>query len=226
MRSLVNLLAGIPAVFDLLRWILEGGFSGHQSVFNNELSFTQDRQAVGTDGVILDLGCGTGQHAEQFDEVRYLGLDLSATYLAAAKANHPRRLWCQADATQLPFRTQSIHTIMICGLLHHLDDATVSRTLSEASRVLADGGCLVVWEDVPTEKLWNLPGMLAHRFDLGNYIRPGNGYRALLEQSFQVVSERKMRSGFMDYAVFVCKPRLTGRSAVVNCGAFPETTGI
>ncbi len=36
------------AVFDLLRWILEGGFSGHRTVFANELrsACVHERAAV------------------------------------------------------------------------------------------------------------------------------------------------------------------------------------
>lgn len=224
MQHLIRLLAGIPAVFDLLRWILEGGFSGHRTVFANELrsACVHERAAVndglsGSDnstdadrGLILDLGCGTGQHAGQFRSDEYLGIDLSSTYLAAAGRRFPDCLWCQADATQLPLRDHSVTTVVISGLLHHLDEHLASRTLQETFRILKISGVLVVWEDIPTEAAWNLPGMLAHRLDLGKHIRTASGYRSLLEQKFLVISERKMRSGFMDYAVFVCKPRLTG----------------
>lgn len=206
MQPLIRLLAGVPAVFDLLRWILEGGFSGHRSVFANEL-----RSACANErGLLLDLGCGTGQHAGQFRSDEYLGIDLSSTYLAAAKQRFPECQWCQADATQLPLRNQSVNTVVISGLLHHLDEHLASQTLLETFRILKISGVLVIWEDIPTESAWNLPGRLAHRLDLGEHIRTASGYRSLLEQKFLVISERKMRSGFMDYAVFVCKPRLTG----------------
>ncbi len=200
-RSVVKRLASLPAVFDLLRWILEGGFSGHQSVFENELR--------DTGGWVVDLGCGTGQHCRKFVEELYIGVDLSFDYLKAAWKSNRGHHWCQADAMRLPLRDHSIQKVVVSGLLHHLDDPSVLEVLSEAARILDHGGLLVVWEDIPTVVRWNLVGRVVHRFDLGHHIRRAEGYGALLSRSFKVISERKIRSGFMDYAVFVCEPRLT-----------------
>jgi ubiquinone/menaquinone biosynthesis C-methylase UbiE len=200
-RSIVRGLAGVPAVFDLLRWVLEGGFSGHRSVFENEL---QDIR-----GWIVDLGCGTGQHCRQFSAESYIGLDLSKEYLVAARSSSPGYQWCHANATRIPLRSESVDRVVVSGLLHHLDDSSAGETLCEAARILKRDGLLVVWEDIPAVAWWNFIGSLAHRLDVGSWIRPAEGYRELLSGRFMVISERKIRSGFMDYAVFVCKPRLT-----------------
>ncbi len=96
------------------------------------------------------------------------------------------------------------------GLLHHLDEHLASRTLQEAFRILKISGVLVVWEDIPTEAAWNLPGMWptdwtlwkthSHRFGLPIFCWNRNSG-----------DQRTQNCGVdsWDYAVFVCKPRLT-----------------
>lgn len=195
-RRAVQAMSAVPAVFDFLRWILEGGFRGHESVFQNEL-----RDDSGT---TLDLGCGTGQWSGRFAASEYVGVDIVPDYLSAARGKHPEHTFLLADGRSLPLKTESIKRVLISGVLHHLDDLTAADVLAECVRVLAPTGTLVVWEDIPTSPWTNPVGHLAHRLDNGDFIRPPDEYRRLLSADCHVASERTFRSGFMDYAVFVC----------------------
>lgn len=198
-RWMVRKLAQQPAAFDGLRWMLEGGYAGHQSVFHQELSGRIDR--------ILDLGCGTGICSRFFATDAYVGADCSSEYLRAAARKYPEYQFILADAAQLPFTDASIPVCMISGVLHHLPDETVHRALSEVSRVLQPEGRLVIWEDIPSA-WWNLPGHIIHALDAGRHIRTPEEYRQLLAQHLEIASNRRIRSGIMDYVVFSCTNRM------------------
>jgi ubiquinone/menaquinone biosynthesis C-methylase UbiE len=199
LRALVTRLAAWPSIFDLLRYLLEGGYRGHRSVWENELRSQP--------GKVLDIGCGTGIHAQHFSADAYTGIDISDDYVSAAIRKYPGYQFFASDATKLPFESNIYCTAMISGVLHHLSDEEAQRLLSEAARVLQPDGTLVVWEDIPSRSRWNLIGHLIHRLDLGQHIRPPDGYRRLLELHFDLRSTRIFRSGFMDYAVFQCMLR-------------------
>lgn len=198
-RRVVRAASGIPALFDALRWILEGGFRGHHSVFQREL--------FDANLVTLDIGCGTGQWTHRFAPDRYLGLDITAEYLIAARRRHPGHTFVLADGRCLPIQSHSIGRILVSGVLHHLDDDTATQVLRECVRVLEPGGMLVVWEDIPTSPWTNPVGHLAHRLDNGDFIRTPGEYQSLLVEFCDLQSTRTFRSGFMDYAVFLCQPR-------------------
>ena len=196
LRRLVSWLSTIPSAFDGLRWVLEGGYHGYATVLQNELSPLPS--------TILDVGCGTGALAGFFPAKSYLGIDCSPTYVCAAGKKHSQHRFAVADATQLPLSDRSFDGVVISGVLHHLSNETARKVLEEVARVLRPGGRFVVWEDIPTRRAWNLVGHLIHALDVGEFIRPPQEYRGLLEQRFVVETERLMRSGAMDYVVFSC----------------------
>lgn len=192
-------LAAWPMAFDVIRWILEGGYHGHKSVINRELSPIR--------GLLLDIGCGTGFYARFFDAASYFGVDISPAYIAAAIQKHPLHQFLVSSGFALPVADHSFGNAMISGVLHHMSNDDATSVLSEAARVLSPDGQLVVWEDIPSTARWNIVGHVIHRFDLGRHIRRPAEYRSLIEQKFVVRSERLMRSGFMDYVVFACTPK-------------------
>jgi SAM-dependent methyltransferase len=196
LRGLVDALAARPRVFDALRWVLEGGYAGHLAVIEEQL-----RPAS---GAVLDIGCGTGVFATEFDPADYLGIDISLTYIRAAGRKDARHRFAVMDARRLELPDHSQQRCFISGMLHHLSDDDVDAVLRETVRVLVPSGRLVIWEDVPTRSSWNLVGRAIHALDLGDSIRSPEGYRRLIEPWFAIESEFPMQSGCMDYVVFRC----------------------
>jgi SAM-dependent methyltransferase len=195
--ALVRRLAGVPRLFDALRWILEGGYRGHHGVIGAHLENV---------GRTLDLGCGTGIYAGFFPSDTYVGADLNPDYISAAQSKFPDHRFVVQDATRTSFRDDEFDACMISGVLHHLDDDLAVQMVNEAARVVRPGGVIVVWEDIPSP-WWNLVGHVIHRLDLGSHIRASEGYRALLEPCLEIQQSAPMRSGAMDYQVFVGSPR-------------------
>jgi SAM-dependent methyltransferase len=97
-------------------------------------------------GKVLDVGCGTGEHAILAASLGHesVGVDLSpkAIELAEAKADE-RSLDVQFlvfDALLLPELGQQFDTVLDCGLFHVLDDEDRERYAHSLSGVLPAGG--------------------------------------------------------------------------------------
>jgi ArsR family transcriptional regulator len=103
---------------------------------------------------LLDLGAGTGRILELLcpRARRGTGIDLSREMLAVARDNL-ERAGCdhcqvrQGDLYQLPFATGAFDVITIHQVLHFLDEP--GRAVTEAARVLAPGGCLLIADFAP-----------------------------------------------------------------------------
>lgn len=205
-----------PFIFDLLRWLLEGGFTGHRKLIARSIS---------SRARVLDCGCGTGIYASCFDAAHYFGIDISPIYIRRARAMCPGHRFEVMDATALQLESESFDAVMISGVLHHMDASTVERTIDEACRVLKPTGTLLVWEDIPTRHALNVIGRIVHRLDVGQYIRTSDGYGRLLAARCHVLSSEPFRSGFMDYASFICrKHNATASTAVENTAATTSDT--
>ena len=104
--------------------------------------------ALPDSGVLLDIGCGSGQTMHWFlgrhPRWRTAGLDIATDALVAA-----RRLGVttamSASALSLPIRSASIDLVITLDVLQHLPlDGGDTRALGEIHRVLKPGGHLFV----------------------------------------------------------------------------------
>ena len=91
-------------------------------------------------GRCLEIGCGTGIHAERLRALGWdpVGIDLSAGMLAYTRGRMPTAL---TDATRLPFPDSSVPAVL--AAMVHTDMADYRAVLEEAHRVLAPGGMFV-----------------------------------------------------------------------------------
>ncbi|WP_370934445.1 class I SAM-dependent methyltransferase [Amycolatopsis sp. cg13] len=99
------------------------------------------RELLGTgSGVCLELGCGTGVHADLVRELGWtpIGVDLSGGMLRHARARLPI---AQADAARLPVRDRSVAAVV--AVLVHTDMPAYFAVLREVARVLRPGGVFV-----------------------------------------------------------------------------------
>jgi SAM-dependent methyltransferase len=99
------------------------------------------RALLGTGGgVCLDIGCGTGTHAEQVRELGWtpIGVDLSAGMLRHAAGRLPI---ARSDAQRLPFGDGSVPAVI--AVMVHTDMPEYPLVLREVARVLGTGGVFV-----------------------------------------------------------------------------------
>lgn len=99
-------------------------------------------------GVVLDLGCGTGRIAEPLvtSGNRVIAVDHAQEMLRKllTKVDSERLVPLCADVRQLPLPDASCDSVICSGVLHHIQDWP--HVLSEVARVLRHGGRLIVRE--------------------------------------------------------------------------------
>jgi ubiquinone/menaquinone biosynthesis C-methylase UbiE len=106
---------------------------------------------------VVDLGCGPGvstlEMARRRPDARYIGLDRAAQMLAQARSRERQAglgashiHWLHADASTLPFLSDSIDALTGHSFLYLLGQPRRARVLVEMERVLRPGGRVVLME--------------------------------------------------------------------------------
>jgi SAM-dependent methyltransferase len=101
---------------------------------------------------ILDVGCGTGWWlarlaADPEIAATLHGIDMLPDRVASAQRRVPAASLATGDARALPYEDRSLDVVTLFTVLSSLScDQDVQRALSEARRVLAASGKLLVWE--------------------------------------------------------------------------------
>ncbi|MDI6721040.1 MAG: class I SAM-dependent methyltransferase [Candidatus Aenigmarchaeota archaeon] len=90
-----------------------------------------------TNGLVLDIGCGTGGHLKFAD---WIGIDVSKNMLATARKKSDVNL-SAARAEFLPFRDESLDSLCMFNVLNLCDAEQACR---EAARVVKRNGVAIV----------------------------------------------------------------------------------
>lgn len=139
--------------------------------------------ALATDGPVLDAGCGTGWWLARLAAAgvapqRLTGVDLLPKRAAEAGRRVPRTHAHTADVRELPFDDGRFDLVLLLTVISSLCDVSDVRcALSEAARVTAPGGCVVIWEPrVPT---FNRATRLVRQRDVTATLGPGVSSRSI-----------------------------------------------
>ncbi len=133
---------------------------------------------------VLDVGCGPGTNAAHFGQADYLGIDINPAYVRHARSRFRGRFEV-ADVMRDPLPDRVNDFVLVNSLLHHLDDATVTRLLGTLRSTIAAEGKLHVLDLVlPEERC--LARLLA-RMDRGDHARPAQDWLRLLAVDYETV---------------------------------------
>jgi SAM-dependent methyltransferase len=97
-------------------------------------------------GRVLDVGCGTGEHALMAASLGYeaVGVDMSMRAIDLAKTKATERgvevRFVVADALHLVDLGEQFDTVLDCGLFHVLDDSERERYVGSLAEVVPPGG--------------------------------------------------------------------------------------
>lgn len=133
--------------YDLMNRVMTFGQDRHWR------EFVVDRGGKIGHGWVLDLACGTGEIAAQFQrsnpEARVVGADFSRNMLARACADlSAADIGFQAcDANHLPYRDGAFQAVSFGYLLRNVDDSLT--VLREVYRVLSTGGRVICLDTTP-----------------------------------------------------------------------------
>jgi ubiquinone/menaquinone biosynthesis C-methylase UbiE len=190
---LVHKVSENPVLFIFFRSILENNFKSVRATIRRHLG-------NGADLRTLDLGCGPGAFAREFDSAGYTGVDLNARYIGYA-SKHIEGHFLVGDARRVELSAEQFDRVLIFGMLHHLSDEDATSVVSEVRRLLVPGGKALIIEDIPAISRLNLLGHLIHRVENGEHIRPAEDYRSLYSPHLRLEVEETLRSGVCDYHV-------------------------
>jgi SAM-dependent methyltransferase len=182
-RGLYRLLER-PAVFNRLMRLL-GGDSVRERIVRDFLPPL-------TGATLLDIGCGTGAFLDALPpDVSYVGVDINPAYIETARRRYGNRgqFYCARAGDEIDFAGDAFDVIAAIAVIHHLDDAEVSRLLETAVRLLRPGGTFLSID--PTKHAGqSAPSRLLVSLDRGRCVRTPAAYRALLASRFADIDDR------------------------------------
>ena len=134
---------------------------------------------------VLDVGCGAGTNAGRFTGMDYVGIDINARYLNAARARFAGQ-FVHADLVRADLSSLGTFDMILANsFLHHVADADVERILAQISTLLAPGGTIHVLDLVlPPRK--SVAWIMA-RLDRGRYPRRVERWHTLFSAAFETV---------------------------------------
>lgn len=110
------------------------------------------------EGIILDVGCGTGTVTQMLacSGFRSFGVDQSVEMLRIAESKR-KGYQAQATAQALPFTNERFNLVITIATLHHLaDHDLIDHAIDEMLRVVLPGGYLLIWDHNPRNLYWKL----------------------------------------------------------------------
>ena len=138
------------------------------------LRFVEQYLRLGED--ILDIGCGTADVVEFLPHgCDYQGIDQSVSYINHARSRYPDRHFMLGDWSDANYKSQ---TVLMLGILHHLDDRSAAAALEHAYALVKPGGRLITLDGV------RCPGRgrveeIFYAIDRGKYVRSREAYAHL-----------------------------------------------
>lgn len=157
---------------------------------------------------ILDIGCATAFYRNDLKVKNYTGIDTNHSHIKTAKKRFPKDKFFVMSATALKFSNGSFDAVISKGVLHHLGEKELVKTLNESLRVTKKNGKVITLDAIQPTNEWNVLGRLLRGLDQGHHVKHWNDYKKLLEKHF-VLKEHAIISNFpYEVAIYtVAKPK-------------------
>ena len=169
--------------------LLFRGFAGLLRKSDLMQRVTRDVLQVAPGMRVLDVGCGPAAIRATMPEVDYWGLDISTSYIAAARRRYRRKgtFMVRAVDCNISFvDLGSFDLIYAVALVHHLDSEAARALFRAARAALRPGGRCVTLDNVYVSEQSAVARWIINR-DRGRHVRDPEGYLALAKPYFGTV---------------------------------------
>lgn len=153
-----------PLIYSLSQLILA---PGAQFILNRKISALTTH--IHSESPILDVGCGPQSWLWNVG-LDPIGLDISYKYSKSFLKNGSYSL--TGLSTSIPLKSQSVAGVWCIGLLHHLNDQDVTKSLNEFKRIITNKGYIVILDAILPINAYRRPVATAIRKqDRGQFMR-------------------------------------------------------
>jgi SAM-dependent methyltransferase len=163
--------------------------------------FVENHAKIRTNDTVLDIGCGPSDILPHLPTgTDYWGFDPNEKYVQSAqkKTTRPWQIKCKelqhSDLKTLP----KIDIVLLCGVLHHVDDNEANRILSLVSSCIGSHGRLTTF-DPCLVKNQNIFAAFLIKNDRGLYVRTERQYRDLLSNHFNTLDISVVNQEWVPY---------------------------
>ena len=133
-------------------WALVAPFNSSSPMFTFDLlaryMTTASRLGCGVNGIVFDLGVGTGWTTEWLVRLGYqaIGVDLCRDYVLAGMPRRGEYLghYIIADTENIPLRDGAVDAVLSFDAFHHVPNRP--RAMSELSRIMRPGATMAITE--------------------------------------------------------------------------------
>lgn len=173
MRQLLSIASDVPWVFGLLQKLGIGTVLIYTDLIRRRLNASPGME-------VLDIGSGIGAHRQFFVGQKYLGVDISASYIEWATRRYGA-VFKVMDACDLDVSDTSVDLTLCVATFHHVDANTAAAMVKESWRVIRAGGSVHIIEPgIPVNpKSWLKRWLFAN--DRGRFPRTELQMRGLVE---------------------------------------------
>lgn len=188
----IRSILSYPIVYTSFQYLM-GAKRSWTNIANNYIKAKQGN-------TFLDIGCGPADILDYLPAVEYWGFDISEQYIQKAqlkyadRGNFNAQYLDEATLDTLP----KFDIVLMCGVLHHMDDDTAKATIKLAHKALKTGGRLVTIDPCFTPKQnWFARFLIEN--DRGQNVRVEAAYKALIGRSFNHLEVRVEHQAWIPY---------------------------
>ena len=190
MNCLLEIIFGNPIIFKFFQEFL---LPKPYTLFKKDLV----RKYVLFDEKVIDFACSIGHMSEVFPKNNnYIGIDISERYLKNAQKLYPHRKFILVKKDEeLPFKDNTIGSILCFSVFHHISDTELENMLILFKKLLKRGGKIIITDQLPWRDQKTLLNKLMVRCDIGNYCRSPEAFRNLFKEHFNLVETKICQIG-------------------------------
>jgi len=150
---------------------------------------------INSDDKVLEIGCGPGINRKLINTDRYIGIDINFNHINKAKKKYPGEKFLCIDAVNFNENiNMEIDSILICHLLHHLNDANCKVLLQNIYNNMKENQSVYLI-DIVFKDNQNFIAKLLAKMDKGNYVRKDSDYLNLFDKNLfnvKIIYENKL----------------------------------